>query len=115
MALNLHHKRAVFLLAGVAAADIIAGLLMAAVQHVPAWHGIYCTFGITTTNGCDLAYGSGKAYVIASVAMILFVPLWAGVFSLLTAGLTADHVDRRHAELTGRSLFKPVDERDDNW
>jgi hypothetical protein len=96
---NVHHKRALAILTVVVVLDVISGLLMAAAERVPAWHGIYCTFGITTTNGCDLVYTSSRAYAIASFAMILFVPLWAGVFSFFTTGLTADHVDARAGDI----------------
>lgn len=97
--MNVHHKRAVAVFVAVLAADVALGYLLAGVQHVPAWHGVYCTVGITTTNGCDLAYSSGASYLIATVAMVLLVPFWSGVFSLFTTGFVADHVDDRHDKL----------------
>jgi hypothetical protein len=90
---NRHHKRALLLLLGVILADVAAGLVIAWAESVPAWHGVYCTVALTTTDGCDLTFHSGATYAVATVAMILFVPLWASVFSLFTAGLTADHVN----------------------
>lgn len=93
MTFNRHHKRALFLLIGVIVADVISGLVIAWTEGVPAWHGVYCTVALTTTDGCDIAFSSGLTYAVATVAMVLFVPLWASVFSLFTAGLTADHVD----------------------
>lgn len=92
--MNRHHHRAGWLLGAVVFADVVTGYLMAAAEHVPAWHGVYCTVGLTTTDGCDLAL-HGWAYVVAAIAMILFVPLWTGVFSLVTTGLLADHIDSR--------------------
>lgn len=93
--MNLHHKRATGLLVAVISADIVAGILVAAAEHVPTWHGVYCTVGLTTTDGCDLAFHSTATYAIATVAMILFVPLWGAVFSFFTSGLTADHLDAK--------------------
>lgn len=90
---NLHHKRAVIVLVAVTLLDVVAGLALAAIDHVPAWHGVYCTVGTTTTVGCDLPLHGGLAYGISSVAMVLFVPLWATAFSFFTTGLTADHVN----------------------
>lgn len=91
--LNIHHKRAVWLLIGVIVMDVVSGLVIAATENVPVWHGIYCTSGLTTTDGCDIPFTSTLSYVMAWVAMILFVPLWSAVFSFFTSGLTADHVD----------------------
>ena len=99
MRLNIHHKRAAVLLALVTVADIVSGLLLAAVEHVPGWHGVYCAVGLTTTDGCDLTFHTGQAYGLAAVDMILFVPLWGTVFSFFTTGLMADHVDKRHNEI----------------
>jgi hypothetical protein len=91
--LNLHHKRAAVLLALVTVADIVSGVLLAAAEHVPVWHGVYCTVGLTTTDGCDLAFHTWPSYSLALIAMVLFVPLWGTVFSFFTTGLMADHVD----------------------
>jgi isocitrate dehydrogenase kinase/phosphatase len=98
----MHHQRAAWVVGAVLVLDAVFGLLMAAAAHVPAWHGIYCTTGLTTTDGCDIAFSNGREYVIATLAMVLFVPLWTGAFSLFTTGLLADHVDKRHRELIGR-------------
>lgn len=95
MRFNSHHRRALGLLSGVVIADTISGLVIAWAEGVPAWHGVYCTVALTTTDGCDLTFHTGTTYAVATVAMILFVPLWAAVFSLFTAGLTADHVDHK--------------------
>ncbi len=92
-AMNIHHKRAAAVLLVVTVLDVIDGLVMAATEHVPAWHGVYCTIGTTTTVGCDLPLHGGMAYAVSAVAMILFVPLWATAFSFFTTGLTTDHVD----------------------
>ena len=102
MKLNVHHRRAVMVFAGTLAADVALGYLLAGAQHVPAWHGVYCTLGLTTTDGCDLAFSSWQAYAVATAAMVLLAPFWAAVFSLFTTGLLADHVDRRHKELMDR-------------
>jgi hypothetical protein len=95
---NVHHRRAVTVFGLVLGLDVALGIAMAVTERVPAWHGVYCTVGLTTTDGCDLAFHGWQAYVIAAAAMVLLVPLWAGVFSLFAAGFVADHVDRRHHE-----------------
>lgn len=93
--MNKHLRRAALLLASVVTADVIAGFIVAVAEHVPAWHGIYCTVGLTTTDGCDIPFHSGATYAVATIAMILFVPLWGAVFSFFTSGLTASHVDAK--------------------
>lgn len=92
-ALNVHHKRALAVLAAVTLLDVVSGVILAVIDHVPAWHGVYCTIGTTTTVGCDLPLHGGAAYAMSTVAMVLFVPLWATAFSFFTTGLTADHVE----------------------
>lgn len=100
MSLNVHHRRVVKILAATALADIILGILMGMTEHCSPWHGMYCTTGLTTTDGCDLAFHGWQAYILATIAMILMVPLWSAAFSFFTTGLTADHIDRKHDEMT---------------
>lgn len=92
---NLHHKRALIVLGAVTLLDVVTGVILASIDHVPAWHGVYCTVGTTTTVGCDLPLHGGLAYGISAIAMVLFVPLWGTAFSFFTTGLTADHVDAK--------------------
>lgn len=94
-AMNIHHKRALAVLLSVTLLDVFAGIALALTESVPVWHGVYCTIGLTTTDGCDIPLHGGLAYALSALAMILFVPLWATAFSFFTTGLTADHVDRK--------------------
>ena len=97
--MNVHHKRAAFVFPAVLAADALLGLAMAAAEHVSAWHGVYCTTGLTTTDGCDLAFHGWVPYAIAWFTMVMMVPFWTAIFSLVTTGFIADHTDRQHARL----------------
>lgn len=92
--MNVHHKRAVAVFIVVLVLDALLGYVLALTEHVPAWHGVYCTVGLTTTDGCDLAFHHGQTYALALVAMVLFVPFWTGVFSLVTTGFIADHMEK---------------------
>lgn len=76
------------------------GVAFAYAQHVSIWDGLY----FATTTGSTVGYGDitpiGWLPHLLSVAiMILVIPLFTSVFSLLTTALTARHVDRRHEEL----------------
>lgn len=101
--MNRSHKRAVWLLISVVIADVISGLIVSAVEHVPAWHGIYCTMGITTTVGCDIPFTTWPSYALAWLAMVMLVPLWAAIFSFFTSGLTASHLDKQTAEFHAKT------------
>lgn len=105
--MNVHHKRAAVVFAVVAGLDTVLGLVMAAAEHVSTWHGVYCTTGLTTTDGCDLVLHGWLAYAVAWFTMVLMVPFWTAVFSLLTTGFIADHVDDRHGKLMKRIDARP--------
>lgn len=98
--MNRQHKRAAALLLAVITADVIAGVIVAAAEHVPVWHGIYCTVGLTTTDGCDIAFHSAATYGVAVIAMVLFVPLWASIFAFFTSGLTTAHMETHLDKVT---------------
>jgi hypothetical protein len=92
---NVHHKRAVALLLAVAIGDVCIGLLLGRAEHTGAWHGLYCSVGLTTTEGCDLPFHGWPTYTLATLAIIFMVPLWSAIFSLFATGLVADHIDKR--------------------
>lgn len=97
--INWHQRWAAGMLAGALAMDAVIGLCLAATEHVPAWHGVYCSTGLTTTDGCDVPFTHAASYILGTFAEVLMVPWWSGVFSFFAAGLIASHTDRRHDEM----------------
>jgi voltage-gated potassium channel len=96
--LNGHQDRALCLFLAVIAADLAFGVLFGYADHDGPWDGMYFAITTVTTVGYgDVTPHGWGAHLVAVSIMLLVVPLWAGVFSLVTTGLTAAHVDRRHA------------------
>jgi hypothetical protein len=96
----MHHRRAARLFGAVVVLDVALGAAFGATDHVGVWNGIY--FGVvtvTTVGYGDILPHGWAAHVLAVAVMLLIIPLWSTVFSFITAGLTADHIDKRHAEL----------------
>ena len=99
MTVNAHHRRALRVLLAAVILDMFLGSLFSAVQGTSVWEGLYYATGTATTVGADITPRGTWPHVITVIMMITVIPLFAAVFSLLTAGLTADHVDKRHEEL----------------
>lgn len=99
MTLNKHHRRAVWLLGFTAFMVVILGLLLSMTTHTNPALGMYCSTGLTTTDGCPLAFRGWASYTIGELSMVLMIPLWTAVFSFVTAGIMADHIDEKHDEL----------------
>ena len=95
MALNRHHQRASHLIGLTALLVILLGIWLGHATGAGAWHGMYCTTGLATTDGCDLPLHGWQAYTVGELSMVLMIPLWTAVFSFIAAGLTADHIDKR--------------------
>lgn len=102
--MNVHHQRAALLFGIVIALDLLFGALFGVADHVGVWDGVY--FGIvtvTTVGFGDVVPHGWAGHLIAVAIMLLILPLWSTVFSFITAGLTADHMDaktdRQTAEL----------------
>lgn len=96
----MHHRRALLVLAATLALDAALGFAYSRADGTPLAHGLYCALGTATTVGCDVAPRSPAAYILSAVMMLTVVPLFAAVFSFFTTGLTADHVDKRHRQMT---------------
>lgn len=97
------HRRALVTLGVAACLDIAAGLLFAAVQHTTPGIGLYWALSTATTVGYgDITPHGTLAHLIASAAMLTVVPLFAATFSLLTSGLTAEHVRSEGHEMRRR-------------
>lgn len=97
MSVNRHHRRALILFGVTVALVIIIGSLLGEATHAGVWLGMNCATGLATTDGCSLTLHGWPSYTLDELAMILMIPLWTGVFSFLTAGITADHIDARAA------------------
>jgi voltage-gated potassium channel len=105
--LNLHHRRALGIMAAAVALDVALGLLFAAAQHVSAGLGLYFAVTTATTVGYgDVSPRGWAPHVIAVAMMLTVIPLFAATFSLVTTGLTSGdiklHIDKRHGELKDR-------------
>lgn len=100
MALNGHHRTAVRVLAIAVIADVVLGIAFSFADHVSIGDGLYfATVTATTVGYGDILPHGWLPHVLAVVIMLTVIPLFASVFSLLTTGWTADHVDARHREL----------------
>jgi voltage-gated potassium channel len=97
---NGHQHHALYVLQVAILGDGLLGLAFGAADHVGAWDGLYFATTTATTVGYgDITPHGWLAHVLAVTIMLTVIPLFASVFSLLTTGLTADHVDKRHDEL----------------
>jgi len=80
---------------------IVLGALYGVADHVGALDGMYFAVVTVTTVGYgDITPHGWLPHLLALAVMVLIIPLWSGSFSLLTTGLTADHVDKRHRQMT---------------
>jgi len=100
VSLNVHHAWMARLLALVLLLVVVLGALYGYAAHCGPWDGIYFAVVTVTTVGYgDLVPRGWLPHLLALAIMVLIVPLWSGSFSLLSAGLTANHIDRRHKQM----------------
>lgn len=96
----MHHRRAAWLFGMVVVLDLAFGILFGYADNVGIFNGLYFAVTTVTTVGYgDIVPHGWAAHLIAVAIMILFVPLWASIFSLVAAGFVADHVDSKHEQL----------------
>lgn len=100
--MNVHHKRALALLAAVLVLDLAFGVAYGLHEHVGELHGIYCSTGIADTEGCDVTPTGRAGYWLAFAMQLMMIPLCASILALVTTGLTADHIDKRHNQQLDR-------------
>lgn len=93
------HRRALQVISAAVVLDLLFGVLFAFSEHIPVWHGLYCALANAVTVGGDVQPTRPLAYLVTAGECALVVPLFAATFSLFTTGLTAAHVDKRHAEM----------------
>jgi voltage-gated potassium channel len=97
---NTHHRRALKVLLTAVSLDIVLGIAFGVSSGTGIPTGIYFATATATTVGYgDVTPHGWLPHVLAMVIMGTVIPLFASVFSLVTTGLTADHVDLRHEEL----------------
>lgn len=94
-----HHRIALAVIAAALVLDAGCGLAYAVAEHIPAWHGLYCSLANAVTLGGDVPPVNPAGYAINAVECFLVVPLVAATFSLFTSGLTAGHVRRSESRL----------------
>jgi hypothetical protein len=98
---NVHHRRALKVIALAVLLDAALGAVYAQAMRISTWDGLYYATGIATTSGnsSDLPHG-WLPHVVTMLMMTTVIPLFGCTFSLVTTGLTADHVDKRHKQMT---------------
>lgn len=101
--MNAHHRTALRVLALAVLVDAALGVAYAVSMRIDVWDGLYYATGIATTSGNSPNVPVGwLPHVLTMGMMCLVIPLFAATFSLVTTGLTADHVDKRHLQMTAR-------------
>ena len=91
----MRHRAALVTIGAAAALDALAGTAFAATEHLPWTAGMYWAVATATTVGYgDITPKTPTGHLIAVVAMLTTIPLFAAAFSLFTSGLAAGHVAR---------------------
>jgi hypothetical protein len=96
---NVHHRKALRILAATVALDAVLGACYGAADHIGIPHGLYCATGFATTDGCDVSPRGWLAYSCAALMMLTLIPLVGVIWAFVTTGLTADHIDRKHEQM----------------
>lgn len=93
--MNVHHRRALKVIALAALLDAALGAVYAQAMRISTWNGLYYATGIATTSGNspDVPHG-WLPHAVTMLIMTTVIPLVAATFSLVTTGLTADHIDK---------------------
>jgi hypothetical protein len=100
VSLNVHHERAAKVITLAVLLDAALGAAYAASMHISTWRGMYYATGVATTSGNSPDTPVGwLPHVLTMLMMTTVIPLVAATFSLVTTGLTADHIDRRHEQI----------------
>jgi hypothetical protein len=98
---NVHHQRALKVITLAVLLDAGLGAAYAASMHISTWRGLYYATGVATTSGNSPDTPVGwLPHLLTMLMMTTVIPLVAATFSLVTTGLTADHIDQKHGEMT---------------
>lgn len=90
-----HRKHIAFLLASAAGCVLVGGAAFAATQQLPVSTGLYWAVTTATTVGYgDVTPHNGAGRVIASLVMLITIPLLASAFALATGEAAAAGVRR---------------------
>jgi hypothetical protein len=96
----MHHRTALRLIALAVLLDAALGAAYGQAMRIGTWNGLYYATGIATTSGNSPDTPVGwLPHALTMCMMCLIIPLFAATFSLVTTGLTADHIDRRHRQM----------------
>lgn len=99
------HRRALITIGVASALDAAAGAVFAAVEHLSVWVGWYWAVSTATTVGYgDVTPHTLAGHVLAVLAMLTVIPLFAAAFSLITSGLAG-----AHAHLEGERMRARLD------
>ena len=98
--MNVHHRRMFLLLSAVAILVVGLGALYGYTDStVGVWGGIYFAVVTVTTVGYgDIIPRGWEDHLVALLIMVLIIPLWTGVFSLLTTGFITREAEKRDEE-----------------
>lgn len=99
--MNVHHTWMVRVLALVMVLDLAVGALFGLSPGGPGvLDGMYFAIVTVTTIGYgDIVPHGWQQHLCFLFIAVCVIPLWSGSFALLTTGLTANHVDKRHHEM----------------
>lgn len=90
-----HRKHIAILLASAVACVFVGGGAFAATQSLPFTTGLYWAITTATTVGYgDVTPHNGAGRVIASLVMLITIPLLASVFALATGDAAAERIRR---------------------
>lgn len=100
MKLNRHHKSAMRTIALAAGLNVTLGASFGLADGCGIWNGLY----FSTTTASTVGYGDitprgWLPHILAAVIMLTVLPLLSATYTLITAGLTADHIDLRHEQV----------------
>lgn len=94
------HRLAALTILAAYTLDVVCGLAFSAVEHVSIGLGLYWALATATTVGYgDVTPKTDAGHILAVAVMLTVIPLFSATFSLFTAGVTKEHIDRRHKEI----------------
>ena len=90
-------RRLLWPLAAAAAVVGAWAVVFAQAEHLSWFHGLYCSVGIASTNGCDFLPRDTSDQAVTVAVILTAVPVLGTVFARLTAHHTARRVHERSA------------------